>query len=272
MAIIPKFFIDAVVSIGTRDSQNNINWNATGFFLTRKTEQFGKVRPFLITNRHVFANLTHIVIRMKEKESDNLKEVDAPIIDEKGNPLFVLHPNINIDIAVLPLNGSFIEENNLHFPAFDIDEHCLTSKTLIDYGIEAGSLVYMLGFPMGLVTRESNLPICRLGCIGRICEAQIQETNNILLDIQNFPGNSGSPIILRPEIMAIDGTKFFDKSVMIGIIHSYIPYQERLVNLQTQQIVEVRTENSGIANMHPVEYILEIIDNIQPKAFLPEMK
>ena len=94
---------------------------------------------------------------------------------------------------------------------------------------------------------------------------QIAESFNILVDIQNFPGNSGSPIITRPELMAIEGTKSLSRSVLLGIVHSYIPYRESLVNMQTQEIVEIRSENSGLAKVHPVEYILELIDAIQPK-------
>ena len=53
------------------------------------------------------------------------------------------------------------------------------------------------------------------------------------------------------------------KSVLIGIVHSYIPYRESLINSQTHEIVEIRSENSGLALVHPVEYIKEIIDLIE---------
>ena len=55
------------------------------------------------------------------------------------------------------------------------------------------------------------------------------------------------------------------KTVLAGIIHSYIPYKESLINSQTHEIVEIKSENSGIANVHPVEFIREIIDKIQPR-------
>ena len=103
-----------------------------------------------------------------------------------------------------------------------------------------------------------------MGCIARISKEQVQEQHNILVDIQNFPGNSGSPIINRPEIVSIQGTKNLDRSVLIGIIHSYIPYEETLINSQTGRFVEVKSENSGLAYVHPVEYIREIIDIILP--------
>lgn len=89
---------------------------------------------------------------------------------------------------------------------------------------------------------------------------QITATHNILIDIQNFPGNSGSPVVLRPETISIEGTQALPKSVLIGIVHSYIPYQEQLINQQTGNVVEIRSEKSGLAMMHPVEYIREIIE------------
>ena len=99
-----------------------------------------------------------------------------------------------------------------------------------------------------------------MGCIARMSQEQIDESNNILMDIQNFPGNSGSPVFLRPEPLAIKGTEGFSRCVLIGIIHSYIPYRDYLVSRQTGETIEVRTENSGLANMHPVEFIREVVN------------
>ena len=266
MAIIPKSFIESVVSIGTRNNNGSISWIGTGFFVIRKQkEDKTQATPFLVSNKHVLELAKQIVIKMKEKDVETLKVFDANLYD-KGNPLFVLHPTMpeSIDIAVLPLNAQFIMENNLEFPNFDIDEQAMSSSELLENGVDEGSLVHMLGFPMDLVDEESGLPICRLGCVARISVNQISLNHNILVDIQNFPGNSGSPIIYRPELSFIEGTKNLNKSVLMGIIHSYIPYEELLISTQTKQIVEKRQENSGIALMHPVEYIRDIIDVILP--------
>ena len=266
MAIIPQFYKNAVVSIGLKNQNSDIAWIGTGFFVTRAIDE-DNVRPFLVTNRHVFLGKSTIVIRMKEKDTENLKEFDVSIVKSDGSneiPIYVLHTQDDIDIAVLPLDASFIIENHLEFPAFDIDSNAMTSSELRDNGFDEGSLIFMLGYTMGLVNQSSSLPICRLGCIARISKEQIQEQHNILVDIQNFPGNSGSPIINRPEVVSIQGTKNLDRSVLIGIIHSYIPYQETLINSQTGKFVEIRSENSGLAYAHPVEYIKDIIDMILP--------
>lgn len=257
MSILPKFYKDAVVSIGVRVN-NNISWIGTGFFLVKMINPENAI-PFLITNRHVLEGQKSIVIRMKEKNLETLKIVDVPLYIEES-ATYKFHAKDNIDIAVIRLNGNFINSNNLEFPAFDIDKHAYSSDLFREQGVEEGNMIYMLGFPMGMVIDESSSPICRLGCIARMSKAQISGNYNILVDIQNFPGNSGSPIVTRPEIISIDGTKSLNQCALLGIIHSYIPYQESLINVQTKKIVELRSENSGLAYVHPVEYIQEIID------------
>lgn len=264
MSIIPQHFLNAVVPVGVRKGAS-VLWVGTGFFALRKTDKEGNARPFLITNKHVVKGQKNIVIRMKRRQDAELKEIDAPLENSTGS-IYRLHKDPSIDVAVVPLNGQFIIDNNLDFPAFDIDDNAMSSSELRENGVDEGSLVHMLGFPMGLVNEKSMLPICRLGCIARMSEAQVKEQHSILVDIQNFPGNSGSPVILRPDPISIVGTKNLTSSVLLGIIHSYIPYEETLINAQTQRPVEIKSENSGIANAHPVEYIRDIIDEIQPKA------
>lgn len=219
MALIPQFFIDAVVSIGVQNGTQTV-WIGTGFFAMRKVDVDGNAIPMLITNKHVVQGQNMIVLRFTDKSDGSLKEVPAQVT-ENGLPIYKTHPDSTVDIAVLQLNGGYITENNFAFPAFDIDEHAMDSSLLREKGVDEGSLIYMLGYPMGLVNVNSKVPICRLGCVARMSEAQIQETKNILVDIQNFPGNSGSPIVTRPEIISIEGTPAFGKACLLGIVHSY---------------------------------------------------
>ena len=261
MSLIPTHYCQTVVSIGVYDDKKKIMWIGTGFFVCRKVTE-DTSQPFLITNKHVLKEEELIVIRMIEKNTGNLKLVEISL--KNSNVQVTYHTNKDIDIAVITLNGSAIMAQNLEFSFFDIDKDAYSSQQLRDSGFNEGNLIYMLGYPMGLVNVDSNQPICRIGCVARIDEKQIKESNNVLLDVQNFPGNSGSPIISKPEIISIEGTKHLERSVLIGIIHSYIPYRETLLNTQTKEIVEVRSENSGIANMHPVEIIRDVIDIVCP--------
>ena len=262
MAIIPKFYINSVIAIGVRNNKK-VTWIGTGFLALRFVNENGDARPFLVTNKHVIEEENSIVIRLKKEEDENFETIDIELFNN-GEAIYLVHPNEKIDIAVIPLIGSYFKENKLSRLMFDIDNNAMTSQELREAGVDEGSLIHMLGFPMGLVNANSTIPICRLGCVARNSKTQVDESFNILVDIQNFPGNSGSPIITRPEIVAIEGTEALNKSVLLGIVHSYFPYQEELLNTQTKKIVEIRSENSGIALVHPVEYIREVIDLIQP--------
>ena len=128
-------------------------------------------------------------------------------------------------------------------------------------GVEEGCLVYALGFPLGQVD-TIKAPICRLGCISRIMDAFLMQNKNptFLVDAQVFPGNSGGPIVSRPEYMSIQNTPTNDKANLIGILSQYIPYQERLYSLQTGRERMLQEENSGLTIVHPVDRIKEVVE------------
>lgn len=267
MAIIPQAFLDAVVSIGVR-SASGIRWIGTGFLVVKAFAP-NKYQPLLITNKHVLEKQDSVVIRMRKKDTRELVVVDVPLVNN-GNMAYSCHPDDNVDIAAVLIVGKYLNDNMLSVSAFDIEGAILSSQDVLKHGGGEGTGIFMLGFPMGLVNTNSMAPICRSGCIARIDMDEISETKNILLDIQNFPGNSGSPIITRPEVVSVDGTTALGMCALIGIVHAYIPYQETLVNSQTGRTVEIRSENSGIAMANPAEYIKEVVE-IEIKRVYPQV-
>lgn len=83
MALIPKFYIEAVLSIGIRSAMG-VNWIGTGFFVIKKIDA-GKYQPFMVTNRHVLEGMNSVVIRLKEKDTGNLRIIDMPIVENGKN-------------------------------------------------------------------------------------------------------------------------------------------------------------------------------------------
>lgn len=259
MSLIPKEYTESVISIGITNLRGEVDWIGTGFFVIKEVVT-GKFQPFIVTNRHVLEGQRSIAFRLREKDTGKLRVLGMSLYDDHGKQLYSVEGDEKIDIAAIILNYDYIRENNLNFSAIDIDAEALSSDEFLDHGGDEGSIVYMLGFPMGLVAEDSNAPICRMGCVARMDPSEISRNKNFLLDIQNFPGNSGSPIITKPEVISIKGSKALGRPVLIGIVHSYKPYQERLISLQTKELVETRSENSGIASANPVEYIREIVE------------
>ena len=192
------------------------------------------------------------------------------IADEKGSPAdiglmlivkgkqqYSTHPDPKIDIAVVVLPSTELKNYTLGY--FNVDHETVCSTEYINQGGGEGSNIFMPGFPFGLIDNETIMPICRSGSIARITEGEIKTTKNILLDVQFFPGSSGSPIITKPEYLPYAENKTYDKCKLLGIMHSYLTYNDALTSEQSHKIVETRTENSGIAQGNPFEYIQETI-------------
>ena len=256
MAIIPQGYSDAVVAIGIINNQGNKVWFATGFVVARKHE-LGGYNTFLITNKHILdTGNKHIILRFNIPGKIDSKDYAATLLDDGGNKKFSIHPES--DVACLLLNGSILSSDLGYLSAFHLDDMTLTREQMIDNDVIEGSIIYSLGFPSGLVGVDSKVPLCRMGCISKIKEPY--NTNGYLLDIQNFPGSSGSPIINRIEANHLVGTKVYNSTRLIGVMASYIPYQDVLISRQTGKDMQIVQENSGIAVAYDVNSIKEAVE------------
>ena len=260
MSVIPDSFKNSVVSIGV-DFNNITSWIGSGFFIGKKVND-AQYEVYLVSNQHVLSQSKLYKIRMIDKITNNVQEYSLSL---KENINLFFHPNLNVDIGIVVINGSYISEHIKDFALIDIDSNAYSSTEYLANGGSSGDLCYMIGFPMGLVVSNDTEPICRLGCVARFSQSEIKTSSSFLVDINNFPGNSGSPLFLRPEILSIQGTKNIDKCILIGVVKSYIPYEEKLLNMQTGKVVEVKSENSGIALATPIEYLKDVVDIIHQK-------
>lgn len=261
MAIIPNFFLDSVVAIGVNNSDNNnIFWIGTGFLVGKK-ESNQEYSIYLISNKHVIVNHNQIYVRFNKNERATIKDYPIKIYDENKMSLYSQHPNTEVDIIAISITPDVLVKDNSRFAFFKLDEHSLTLDMMEETGLYEGNLVYALGFPMNLVDETRKSPICRLGCISRISDIfENKSMLNFMVDSQVFPGNSGGPIINRPEMVSIDGTPTNNRANLIGILHSYIPYKEKLVSLQSNEIRSIITENSGLTLVHPVDLIIDVVE------------
>ena len=85
-----------------------------------------------------------------------------------------------------------------------------------------------------------------------------------------FPGNSGGPVVNKPEIISVEGTNSVPSPYLIGIVASYLTYTDTAVSKQTGQSRVVFEENSGLAVVIPADYILETIDTCFATANIKE--
>ena len=88
----------------------------------------------------------------------------------------------------------------------------------------------------------------RHGIVARIQDWLRGDERTFLIDASVFPGNSGGPVVLKPETVAVHETRAITHSLLIGMVRAYIPSQEVAVSERTGRPKVIFEENSGLAD------------------------
>ena len=264
MTGINKKYLNTVVAVGVEDRTHPDKkiWIGTGFLMGFSHD--GKKEIFLLTNKHVLEHQKQVLIRFNKLDGSAANDFPLDLRTNDGAHLYSIHPKNEVDVAAVKLNSDFLAKSESQYQYFDINSETMTLEQMDSANMNEGSFVYALGFPMNLVAKDRQYPICRLGCISRISDAfEFTNAVDFLVDAQTFPGNSGGPIVVRN----IDESGNGNEQKLIGILSAYIPYREPLYSRQTGQQRSLMEENSGLTVVHPVNRILEVID-IEHKKYL----
>jgi hypothetical protein len=269
-ARIPPAWLNAVVAIGHADvgPSGPPTWvtEASGFFygyLVQDDPDPAKrsYQVFLITNRHVIANRVQVEIRLNPKKtSDQGESFTLPMIDAAtGRPAWFAHKDSGIDVAGALINWQLLLDRGIDVEFLCSDTNAADTAKMKDIGVSAGDGIFVIGFPMNLAGNQRNYAIVRPGAIARITDLIESAATKLMIDSHVFPGNSGGPVILEPAVMSISGTKNNNTAYLIGIATDYIPYIDVAVSPQTQRARVTFEENSGLAEVVPVDRINEAI-------------
>lgn len=266
MALLNRDYLKTLVSIGVmieKRKKMKFRCLATGFLvgiITRDSKYPEKrgYSVFLVTNRHVFRNKDHIFLRMNIKGGGS-KIFREELISKFDGQKWLAHTNPKVDAAVYPIGWHPLQRHNIDFK-FINEEDFANYHDFEKIGIEAGDGVYILGFPMGLAGNFENYACAKWGIVSRIDKEIIKSANSFLIDTSIFPGNSGNPVILKPEVVALPNTKNVPRTYLIGVISRYIPYTDELFSHQTEPplVVSTSTENSGLTFVVPMDYVKQI--------------
>lgn len=268
MALIPPMYIDCVVAIGTIVNGQQ-KWIGTGFLygdLFEKTEDGNnKYVVYLVTNKHVLNNLDLILVRFNPQTGQSAKDYPAPLKDNDGKLLWTGHSDTEIDVAVLPVNINNVLGEGMKCCFFQSDKHIADIKELQMRETSEGDSVFIMGFPMGIVAADRQHVFVRGGVIARIKDLFESRSKDFVVDAFVFPGNSGGPVLSKPEIVSIQGTKSSNQSSLIGIIKSYIPYSDIAISQQTNRPRIIFEENTGLSKAEPVDHIISTIEEAKKK-------
>ena len=253
MSLIPRSFLDHVVALGVPDSgeQNSIQFVATGFlyghFASKDERGKSEYYPYLLTNRHVIDGPRELLVRVNGRESPVLWRPD----------FWSTHPDPKIDVAVAPLR---LDSEEGFRSWFRSDRHVHFREKLQEVGFMEGDEVYTLGFPLGLAGDERNYVIARQGIVARIMDWYDGQSRTFLIDAFVYPGNSGGPVVAKPTMFSYTETRLHPK--LIGMVSAYVPYQDVARSEQTGRVVSVSTENSGLAEVVPIDKVDETIADV----------
>lgn len=264
MALLPPFMLDAVTAIGVGDDETKRVWIGTGFlyghFDKKLDETTKSYNVFLVTNKHVLKGKKRIYLKFNSANDPTSKDYAVDLVSRNGKDRWVGHIEPKVDVAVLPVNANALKEELMKYAFIQSDAHVSSVAAMKTLGVTEGARVFVLGFPMGLVDKVRQYVICRAGCIARIRDLLEGITKDFMVDATVFPGNSGGPVVLQPEIAAITGTTAITKADLIGVVKSYVPYHDVAISQQTGNPRVVFEENSGLAAVEPVDHITQTIE------------
>jgi len=278
---LPVVYLSNVVAIGRKDTPpgpNQGKWvgEATGFFYGKfdhkVSDTLSSYQPFLVTNRHVIeehiaATTGPLSIRLNPKAGGIVREYDFPLVVD-GKPTWHAHPDPQVDLAIVLLNGPWLEQAQVKFGQFRSDVDMLSRAKAKELGVSEGLSVFVMGFPMNLVGQQQDYVVVRQGCIARVRDSldSPELVKMFLIDSFAFPGNSGSPVVLRPEPSEarFEGEKPpITQSYLLGVVRSYLPYTDMAVSPQTKHLRVTFEENSGLTEVIPADYIEETIKDFK---------
>ena len=252
MALIPPGYLNAVVSLGTSDG--SFQHVGTGFIYAHPLpEEQGRTpyRAYLVTNQHVAANaITHV--RFNDLEGG----LTVKAIGAVATGAWTFHPK-GADVAVTPLlTPSPLSKGR---DLVDVGMFVGDVGTTFGEGVQPveGDGVFVIGFPLGLVGDARNYPIVRYGVIARIQDWIRRHKDTFLIDAPAFPGNSGGPVVLKPETTAIAKTKAITHCLLVGVISKQLRSREVAVSERTGAPRVVFEEDTGLAEVVPVEMVQE---------------
>ena len=271
MSLFPLHYLNKVVALGVRTQSGEIKFSASGFLYTHevispKDGQKGYV-TFLVTNRHVVTDKEEIQVRFNRPMGKPPKIFSIRTKDDE-NSSWIMHPDDKVEVAVLPINTDVLKKQGIEFSvftsgmAFDRDDSKRNK-------VFEGNGVFLLGFPLDVAAEERNFAIVRSGTFARVQDWLHGRAKTFLIDALVFPGNSGGPVITKPEMVSFGGNANTG-ALLIGMISGYLPYQESAVSEQTGARRIVFEENSGLATVVPIDLIQETVGLAAQKSVRPD--
>jgi S1-C subfamily serine protease len=236
------------VLLRTKDAQNR-EYSGTGFFYNFFKDGDRSVTG-IITNRHVLAGMTKIAMKWTRRTSANEPDygniVDVAL-DLQLQPRIILHPDPDVDLAVIVVSDLLTKYQNDSMPIFAVG----AEETLIASSDELKKFqpledILVVGYPDGVSDTANNIPIFRRGVTATPVYMKFNGKKQFMIDAAIYHGSSGSPVFLYNVGAWIDennitqlGTRVSLLGVVWGVFETSTEGDLRVIPAPTQFTTKV---------------------------------
>jgi len=132
------------------------------------------------------------------------------------------------------------------------------------WDIGEGDETFTITFHPNLVRGQPSSPIVRHGIIAEYSE----DVETFLIDSLAYPGNSGSPVVLKPTLLHRSETGYdfgqANPALLLGVVLEFVPYVDVAVSMQTSRPRITFEENSGLVRVLRSKRIVELLRIMAP--------
>jgi S1-C subfamily serine protease len=174
---------------------------ASGFFFRRNS------RLFLVTNRHVFADVpsSHYPDRIEIELHTDARDLTRHVVFSiplYGSGLGLWRQAIDsagtVDVAAIEIDTSRLPRSAV--------VHAFEAGHLRPAGesVTVGDVVTVIGFPLGFHDTVHHLAVARSASIASAYGVRFQQQGYFLTDARTHSGSSGSPVLRRRRNVGAD--------------------------------------------------------------------
>ena len=211
-------------------TKNHSEGYGTGFYLL--DDRVDKQIPFLVSNKHVvqIPDLASAELRFNLADNNDLNQ---PLLgrthglifeDVTWNSRWFGHPDPNVDVAVMPLDGvaAQIYAATGHRPHAALTRASDVPSAEQEKTFSSQEPVTFVGYPNNVWDEVHNLPIARRGHTATPIFVDFNGQSKFLIDASVFGGSSGSPVLIMdgshvgPDGILVEERRFY----FVGVVSS----------------------------------------------------
>lgn len=272
MALIPPKYLQSVVALGAKASPKvkmetgeAMDAIATGFLYAypkygAKDDEAEGFALWLVTCKHVIQNEINarhdeVLVRFNKTSNAGKQTFRIPLHSGEA-PAWTFHERA--DVAVIPASWPDLESKGVQWETFAAGRNAISRESQFLAKLREGDEVYIAGFPIGWRTGRQDYPIVRHGVLAQIQGWLNHDHDTFLVDGSGFPGNSGGPVVTKPQAIAVTGHQIhWSTSWLVGMVS-----ERRFSKIDANEYAEVQIdmeETADLIEVVPMDSIDEAI-------------